>query len=74
MINLMASLGAVEAGMLDGGSSTMMFYRDYYTKYNIDTKYLDSYQKKGLVNKYKAFSNPRRIPTYFIVSPEGGEN
>lgn len=73
MINLMASLGAVEAGMLDGGSSTMMYYRDYYTKYGIDTKYLDSYQKKGLVNKYKAFSNPRRIPTYFLVSPEGGE-
>ena len=28
-----------------------------------------TYQKMGLVNKYKAFTNPRRIPTYFIVKP-----
>ena len=58
------------AGMLDGGSSAMMYYRNYFDKYSIDKSQLDSYQLKGLVNRYKAFTNPRRIPTYFIVSEE----
>ena len=53
--------------MLDGGSSTLMYYRDYFNLYNLDTNLLDQYQKMGLVNKYKAFTTPRRIPTYFIV-------
>ncbi len=69
IVNLMASLGAVNAGMLDGGSSTLMYYEDYYTKYNMDTEYFDTYQLQGLVNKYKAFTKPRRIPTYFLVAP-----
>ena len=60
----------VSAAMLDGGSSTMLYYEDYYTKYGIDTATLDQYQLRGLVNKYKAFTNPRRIPTYFMVSGE----
>ena len=70
MIDLMVSYGAVSAGMLDGGSSAMMFYRDYYNKYNIDTSTLDEYQQQGLVNNYKAFTSPRRIPTFFMVTPE----
>ena len=70
LIDLMVSEGAVVAGMLDGGSSAMMYYRDYYTKYNIDTAGLDEYQKQGLTNKYKAFTKPRYIPTYFLVTPE----
>lgn len=69
MVNLMASLGAVTAGLLDGGSSSMMYYENYYEKYDIDKDTLDSYQLKGLVNKYKAFTTPRRLPTYFIVRP-----
>lgn len=69
IINLMASLGAVTAGMLDGGSSAMMYYEDWYIKYNQNTDYLDSYQLQGLVNKYKAFTRPRRIPTFFCVAP-----
>lgn len=69
IIDTLISYGAVTAGMLDGGSSSMLYYRDYFTKYNIDQSQLDEYQKMGLVNKYKAFSNPRRIPTYFIVKP-----
>lgn len=64
---LMLSYGAVTAGMLDGGSSSMMYYRDYYNIYNYDQNELDDYQKMGLVNKYKAFTTPRRIPTYFVV-------
>ncbi|HBR31254.1 MAG TPA: hypothetical protein DD733_04135 [Clostridiales bacterium] len=67
VIDMMVSCGAVTAGMLDGGSSAMMYYRDYITKYNIDTSTLDEYQKQGMVNKYKAFTNPRRIPTYWMV-------
>lgn len=70
MIDLMVSYGAVSAGMLDGGSSAMMFYRDYYDKYDIDKSTLDEYQLQGLVNNYKAFTNPRRIPTFFMVKPE----
>lgn len=68
IIDIMVSYGAVTAGMLDGGSSTMMYYENYYEKYNMDTSKLDEYQLKGLVNKYRAFYPPRKIPTYFCVS------
>ena len=70
VIDVMVSYGAVSAGMLDGGSSSLMYYRDYYTKYGIDENTLDEYQKKGLINKYKAFTTPRRLPTCFIVAGE----
>ena len=69
----MISYGAVVAGMLDGGSSSMMYYENYYDKYDYDIKNLDKYQKQGLVNKYKAFTTPRKIPTYFIVGGEINE-
>lgn len=68
LIDIMKSYGAVNAGMLDGGSSAMMYYENYYDKYDIDKSKLDEYQQQGLCNKYKAFSPPRRIPTYFCVS------
>lgn len=71
VINIMLSYGAVNAGMLDGGSSSVMYYRDYITKYNVDTSKLDSNQKKGIVCQYRAFSEPRKIPTFFIVTEEG---
>lgn len=70
MIDLLVEYGAVTAGMLDGGSSAMMYYRDYYKKYPTNTAELDEYQKQGLVNHYKAFTKPRRMPTYFIVTEE----
>jgi len=70
MIDLMVSYGATTAGMLDGGSSAMMYYENYFDKYGYDTSKLDEYQKKGLVNNYKAFTEPRRIPTFFMVGPE----
>lgn len=71
VINIMVQYGAITAGMLDGGSSTMLYYDKYwekYEKYNYDQ--LDRYQKKGLVNNYKAFTMPRQIPTFFCVAPE----
>ena len=67
VIDIMLRFGAVNAGMLDGGSSSTLYYRDYYNIYNYDISKLDKYQKMGLVNKYKAFTEPRRIPTYFAV-------
>lgn len=70
MIDLMLANGAVTAAMLDGGSSAMMYYEDYYTKYNIDTSTLDEYQLQGLTNRYKAFTKPRHMPTFFLVAPE----
>ena len=72
IIDLMVSYGAVTAGMLDGGSSAMMYYENYIDIYadiyNIDRNALDQYQLKGLVNKYQAFTPPRTMPTYFVVS------
>lgn len=70
IIDLLVSEGAIVAGMLDGGSSAMMYYEDYYTKYGIDSAELDEYQRQGLTNKYKAFTKPRYMPTYFLVKPE----
>jgi len=70
IIDLMISYGAVSAGMLDGGSSSTMFYEDYFNKYNYDKTKLDKYQLQGLVNNYKAFTEPRYIPTFFMVEGE----
>ena len=70
VIDVMVKYGAVTAGLLDGGSSTLMYYEDYYNKYDIDTENLDKYQKEGLVNSYKAFTTPRRLPTFFCVAKE----
>ena len=70
IIEMMVQYGAVNAGMLDGGSSAMMYYRDYATKYGIDSSKFDQYQQLGLVNRYKAFTKPRKIPTYFVITGE----
>lgn len=67
LIEIMKDYGAIAAGKLDGGSSAMMYYRNYFELYDYDLSTLDEYQRQGLVNNYKAFSRPRRIPTYFIV-------
>ena len=72
VIDVMVENGAICAAMLDGGSSAMMYYENYYEKYNYDYEALNQYQKKGLVNKYVAFSSPRHMPTFFMVAPEGG--
>ena len=47
----------------------MMYYKNYITKYKVDENELDEYQKLGLVNKYKAFTRPRYLPTFFMVAP-----
>lgn len=73
VIDVMVKYGAVSAGMLDGGSSSLMYYENYFEKYDYDTELLDQYQKKGLVNRYKAFTTPRRMPTYICVSHDSNE-
>lgn len=70
IIDLLFSEGAVVAGMLDGGSSSVMYYEDYYIKYGIDPDELDKYQLQGLTNRFRALVKPRGIPTYFLVAPE----
>ncbi|MDR1821331.1 MAG: phosphodiester glycosidase family protein [Oscillospiraceae bacterium] len=69
VINAMLSYGAVTAGMLDGGSSCMMYYPGYAEAYGLDTSNFDQYQNMGLVNTYRAFVPPRHIPTFFGVAP-----
>ncbi len=73
IIDLMVANGAVVAGMLDGGTSSLMYYENYIERYNIDPTTLDQYQLQGIVNKYKAFIPPRSLPTFFIVAKEGEE-
>ena len=68
VIDILVEYGAVNAAMLDGGSSAMLYYRNYFDVYGVDKSTLDEYQLQGLVNKYKAFVPPRTIPTYFIVT------
>lgn len=67
LIDVMLEYGAVSAGKLDGGSSAMMYYRNYYELYDYNYEELDEFQRQGLVNSYKAFTNPRKLPTYFLV-------
>lgn len=69
---IMVKYGAVTAGMLDGGSSSVLYYDRFYEKYPDEYKLdeLDRLQKKGLVNRYVAFASPRTIPTFFCVAPE----
>ncbi len=69
VIDVMVEHGAISAAMLDGGSSAMMYYDNYHEKYGYNYDDLDQYQKRGLVNKYKAFTTPRHMPTFFMVSP-----
>jgi hypothetical protein len=68
----MVKYGAITAGMLDGGSSSVLYYDKFYEQYPDVYEYdkLDRLQKKGLVNRYVAFASPRAIPTFFCVAPE----
>ncbi len=70
-IDIMIEFGAITAGMLDGGSSSMLYYEKFWEAYPDDYNYdaLDRWQKRGLVNSYKAFTQPRQIPTFFCVKP-----
>ncbi len=56
--DIMVEYGAVNACNLDGGSSTVMLYRDHESK------------KVSMVNSYSLLQEePRRMPTFFMVRP-----
>lgn len=67
LIEVMLEYGATAAGKLDGGSSAMMCYPGYYDLYGMDKDSLDEYGRMGLVNTYKAFTDPRKLPTFIMV-------
>ena len=59
IIDIMVEYGAVNACNLDGGSSTVMLYRDHNTG------------KVSMINSYSLLQEePRRMPTFIMVRPE----
>lgn len=66
--NIMVEYGAVNACNLDGGSSTVMLYRDTYGRYTSEDKPWNN--DIVLVNSYSLLQqDPRRMPTFFMVAP-----
>ncbi|MBE6916327.1 MAG: hypothetical protein E7470_00290 [Ruminococcaceae bacterium] len=63
MIDIMTEYGAINACNLDGGSSTVMLYRDTYGRYG-------DAGKVQMINNYSLLQEePRRMPTFFMVRP-----
>lgn len=66
IIDIMVEFGAVNACNLDGGSSTVMLYRDQQGLYG-------EAGKVQMINNYSLLQEkPRRMPTFFMVAPEEG--
>ncbi len=67
IIDIMVEYGAVNACNLDGGSSTVMLYRDQYGLYGEPGQV-------QMINNYSLMqSKPRRMPTFFMVRPADEE-
>ena len=63
IIDIMVEYGAVNACNLDGGSSTVMLYRDRYGRYG-------EAGQVQMINNYSLLQEkPRRMPTFFMVAP-----
>lgn len=63
-VDLMLKLGAVNACNMDGGSSTVMMYRDTQGRYG-------EVNEMYMVNSYSQLQkDPRRMPDYWMVRPE----
>ena len=63
VINIMQEYGAVNACNLDGGTSSVMLYRDHRGLYG-------EAGKVQMINNYSAMqSQPRRMPNFFMVKP-----
>ncbi len=63
LINIMQEYGAVNACNMDGGSSTVMLYRDTYGLY-------EEPGKVQIINSYSLLQQePRRMPDYWMVRP-----
>ncbi len=62
-IDIMVKYGAVNACNLDGGSSSVMYYRDTYGRYG-------EAGQLQMINNYSLLQEqPRRMPTFFMVRP-----
>ena len=63
IIDIMVEYGAVNACNLDGGSSTVMLYRDQQGLYG-------QAGQVQMINNYSLLQEkPRRMPTFFMVAP-----
>lgn len=72
LINIMVEYEAVNACNLDGGSSSVMLYRDTYGKYGSDRKHWGN--DIAMINNYSLLQqDPRRMPTFFMVRPAESE-
>ena len=67
VIDIMIEYGAVNACNMDGGSSSVMLYRDTYGLYG-------EAGQIQMINNYSLLqSQPRRMPNYWMVSATGKE-
>ena len=65
LIDILSEYGAVNACNMDGGSSSVMLYRDTYGRYG------DAGQVQ-MINNYSVLqSKPRRMPNFWMVKPAG---
>lgn len=72
LTNIMVEYGAVNACNLDGGSSTVMLYRDTRGIYSDELKIWDS--DIAMINSYSLLQkDPRKMPTFFMVRPMDSE-
>ncbi len=63
IINIMVEYGAVNACNMDGGSSSVMMYRDVHGK-------LGTAGEVHMINNYSLLqSEPRRMPNFWMVRP-----
>lgn len=70
IINVMVEYGAVNACNLDGGSSTVMLYRDKYGRYDGDSSRQNFGNDVVMINNYSLLqAEPRKMPTFFMVRP-----
>lgn len=67
LINIMVEYGAVNACNLDGGASSVMLYRDNEGRYG------EAGQVVTINNPALLQSNPRHMPTFFMVRPAESE-
>ncbi len=66
IIDIMVEFGAVNACNLDGGSSTVMLYKDTQGLYGEETKLWGN--DIVMINNYSLLQKePRRMPTFFMV-------
>lgn len=64
VIDIMVEYGAVNACNMDGGSSSVMLYRDTYGRYG-------EAGKVQMINSYSLLqAEPRKMPDFWMVRPE----